>query len=102
MVPLLVFVACTAVVMVNRGSGEGSAVSGYVRDSRYVLPLGKGGYHETTPERFEALRRRECNALLGLAGMLASGAAAAYVIRRAGLPVVPGQHSAGRRRFALR
>ena len=91
LVPLLVFVACAPVVVLNRGSGEGSALSGYVKDGRYVLSLGKGGYQETMPERFETLRRRERNVLLGLAGMVVSGVAAAYLIRRAGLPVMPGK-----------
>ena len=54
-----------------------------------MLSLGKGRYQETTPERFDTLRRRERNALVGLAGMVASGVAVAYFIRRAGLPVVP-------------
>jgi hypothetical protein len=83
LVPTVLFIACAAVTMIYRGAPDGSAGRGYVRDGKYMLSLGHGGYQETSKERFETIRHREHIALLAFAGMALSGLSCGFLIMRA-------------------
>jgi hypothetical protein len=87
LVPCVSFVMCAIAAVVHRGTAEGSAVGGFVRDGKYVLSLGHGAYQETSRDRFEAVRRHERIVLGCFAGMAMSALGTALLLKRAGIPL---------------
>ena len=84
---MLVFFICAVIGVWNHGSASGSAVSGYRDDRGYYLSMGHGHYRRTDASEFASILHRERIAFLALGGMLVSGVAAAWLVRRAGLPL---------------
>src|SRR2546421_6157591 len=80
LIPVIVFAVCWVVALVNRGTLEGSAFDGYVRDGKYVLSLGHGHFQETSQERFATIRRRERIVFVCLGMMTISGIASVVLI----------------------
>ena len=87
LIPFITFLICAVAAIINHGTAEGSASSGFTQDGKYFLSVGHGGYQETSRERFEAIRYREWIVLISFAGMVLCGIAAAFLLRRAVLPL---------------
>ena len=82
----IIFVAFWAAALVTHHKLEGSAFSGRVREGKYLLMI-KKEYHETTRQRFEAIRHREQIVFIYLAAAGASWLTAAFLSRhRRALP----------------
>lgn len=89
-VPFVIFALCTVVAIDHRAALDGtggSATQGYVQNGRYFLSKGHGAYIETDAMQFALTARRERIVLAALGGMLLSGLAAAFLMRRAGMPL---------------